>query len=387
MITGHGGNIYDMAQRLGCAPSEVIDMSSNLNPLGPLPGLVTFLKENMHMITTLPEVDSKIILSAFSNRYGVPLEHVLAGNGTTQFIYSLPPALETKNALILGPTYADYADACMMHGVNFAYSMAEEFRAFKPDISRIGSQVKGFDTIFICNPNNPTGVLIPATELESLCRSFPEKKFIIDESYLPFVHGSAKESMTPLGLSNVIVLNSMSKIFRIPGLRIGFLIASDNVIQKLKKYLLPWSVNGLAQTAVSYLMTQREEVDVFIKKTIAFIETERKKFVEKLKNVSMIKLYPSTTSFMLARLDGKSNSDDICTLLSQDRILIRNCSNFKGLSNRFVRISLKSRETNRMLAEKLLKLDQKSEAEDRNPEFIIQKIQEKNMKVQISLSR
>ncbi len=368
MIIGHGGNIYDMAQKLSCVPSEIIDMSSNLNPIGPPPGLITFLKENMNIITTLPEVDSKRVVYAFSNRYDLTSESVLAGNGTTQFIYSLPPALETKNALILGPTYSDYADACIMHGVSFVYSMAEESRAFEPDINQIRSHIKGFDTIFICNPNNPTGVLIPATELELLCRSFPKKNFIIDESYLPFVNCSAKESMATLGLPNVIVLNSMSKIFRIPGLRIGFLISSDNIIKKLKKYLLPWNVNGVAQAAVSYLMTQREEVDAFIKKTIAFIETERKRFTEKIENAFDIKLYPSVTSYILVRLDGKYTSDDICTFMSQDKILIRNCANFQGLSNRFIRISLKTRETNLMLAEKLLKLGQKSEARNQRSE-------------------
>ncbi len=378
MIIGHGGNIYDMAQKLDCATSEIIDMSSNLNPFGPPPGLVTFLKENMNMITTLPEVDSKRAVYAFSNRYGIPSEHVLAGNGTTQFIYSLPPALEAKNVLILGPTYSDYADACILHGVNFVYSIAEESRAFKPDFNQIKSHIKKFDTIFICNPNNPTGVLIPATELESLCRSFPDKNFIIDESYLPFINCSAKESMVTLDLPNVIVLNSMSKIFRIPGLRIGFLISSNNIIKKIEKFLLPWNVNGLAQSAISYLMTHREEVYAFIKKTITFIETERKIFNEKIKCASDIKLFPSTTSFILIRLYGKYNSDDICAFMSQDKILIRNCANFKGLSNRFVRVSLKTREINLMLAEKLLKLSRKSEARgqrsevrDQNPKFII----------------
>jgi len=115
MIIGHGGNIYQIASKLGCAPSEIIDMSSNLNPVGTMPGLINFLRDSLTEITTLPEADSAGAVTAFADRCSVDSELVIAGNGTTQFIYSIPIALGTKKALILGPTYADYADACKMH--------------------------------------------------------------------------------------------------------------------------------------------------------------------------------------------------------------------------------------------------------------------------------
>jgi threonine-phosphate decarboxylase len=117
MLNGHGGNIYDIAQRLGCASSEIVDMSSNVNPLGPPPGLVDFLKANLNVITALPEVDSSLLVRSFADRYGVDPATVLAGNGSTQFIYSIPPALGIKKALIIGPTYADYALLCLPNWV------------------------------------------------------------------------------------------------------------------------------------------------------------------------------------------------------------------------------------------------------------------------------
>jgi len=123
MITGHGGNIYDVARRLGCKPFEIIDMSSNVNPIGPPPGLKEHLKEKLDLITALPEVDAKEISTTFANRYGLDPECVLAGNGTTQFIYTIPQVLGTRKALIIGPTYSDYADACTMHKVEFDYAI------------------------------------------------------------------------------------------------------------------------------------------------------------------------------------------------------------------------------------------------------------------------
>lgn len=356
MLNGHGGNIYDIAHSLGCEPSEIIDMSSNVNPLGPPPGLVDFLKENLDVITALPEVDSKLLVHSFADRHGIDPTVVLAGNGSTQFIYSIPVALATKRALILGPTYADYADACRMHSIRFEYLIAQESQKFKAGINLIKRQIKDFDTVFICNPNNPTGSFYTAAEIESLCKDFPNTYFIVDESYLPFATFGDHESMIGRGLPNVVILNSMSKIFRISGLRIGFVIASKDIIKTLTRYSLPWSVNALAQFGVRYLMEREAEVNAFIEQTHKLIETEKKRFAEKFKNAAGIKLFASTTSFMLAKLLNRHTADGICRALLHERILIRNCSNFKGLSSRFIRISLKDSKTNSMLIERLLNL-------------------------------
>jgi threonine-phosphate decarboxylase len=158
------------------------------------------------------------------------------------------------------------------------------------------------------------------------------------------------------GLPNVIILNSMSKIFRISGLRIGFIIASKSVIETLTRYSLPWSVNALAQAGVRYLMEHKAEVNSFVDRTQKLMENEKKRFAEKLKNAAGIELFASTTSFMLAKLVNRHTADAICQALLHERILIRNCSNFKGLSNSFIRISLKNSETNLMFVEKLLNL-------------------------------
>jgi threonine-phosphate decarboxylase len=354
MLKGHGGNIYDLAQELGCHPSEIVDMSSNMNPLGPPPALVNFLKKNINTIATLPEVDANRTVNAFAGRYHIDSERVIAGNGTTQFIYSIPRILKTKKALIFGPTYADYADACAMHHIPYGYTTAEESADFEHDISAAAQQIQGYDTVFICNPNNPTGNIIPAADLEQLCKSRADVNFVIDESYLMFVDGSNKQSMIKSALPNVMVLNSLSKFFAIPGLRVGFLISSPVIIKKFKTYLLPWSVNSLAQMAVQYLMKQTAEVQTFIENTVTFIAREKDILFETFKDLSFIKLFPSTTSFILVRLYVNLTADSLGKHLARNRILIRNCSNFSGLSDRFVRFSLKTSEVNRMFAKKLL---------------------------------
>jgi|APSaa5957512622_1039677.scaffolds.fasta_scaffold00681_2 threonine-phosphate decarboxylase len=357
MISGHGGNIYDMAKKLDCKSSDITDMSSNLNPFGPPEGLFTKIKENLEGIITLPEVDSRGIIDLFAENHGLEPGQVLAGNGTTQFIYSIPQALGTKKALILGPTYADYADACSMNNIEYSTLVSDESQSFVFDMEHINNSVKGFDTVFICNPNNPTGVLIPSEDLETLCSSNPHIFFIIDESYLPFVIGDKNESMSNMGLSNVVVLNSMSKIFRVPGLRIGFLVSNIEVVKKFRRYLLPWSVNLVAQEAISFLMNEKEKIRLFVEKTVKYLEIERECFSAKFDGVRDIKLFPSRTSFILAKLYGTHTSKSVCENLARSKkILLRDCFNFNGLSEHFIRISLKTREENNNLAEALMEL-------------------------------
>jgi threonine-phosphate decarboxylase len=319
---------------------------------------MVFLQENLHVIKALPQVDSKLLVHSFASRYGIDPACVLAGNGSTQFIYGIPLALGTQRALILGPTYADYADACRMHNIHHEYLIAREASGFKVDWHLINRHIKDTDadTIFICNPNNPTGVLYAAAEIESLCGAFPEKSFIIDESYLPFVPSGDQESMIGRGLPNVIVLNSMSKIFRISGLRIGFVIASKSMIKRLSRYSMPWCVNAIAQAGVRYLMDHEIEVNAFVKQTHDLLESEKERFAAAFKTVSSLKLFESTTSFLLCKLDGRYTAETICQALIEDKILIRDCSNFEGLSDRFIRFSLKNSAKNKMLINKLLNI-------------------------------
>lgn len=368
MLTGHGGNSIELARHLGCSPQEIIDMSSNINPLGPPPGLTEYLKDRIDAIGTFPEVDSREIIEDFAAHCGIAFNRVLAGNGTTQFIYALPQALGITKALIAGPTYSDYADACRLNKVQTTFVMAEETEKFQPNLKQIEKYLSKVDAVFICNPNNPTGSLISTDDLTALCQSNPDTVFIVDESYLSFIPHADQKSVRQQDLDNLIILISISKIFAIPGLRIGFIVSSAERINLLRQFLQPWSVNSLAQSATRYLMTQQDEVDAFIAKTHQLIRAERKRFVAMLADVSDIILYPTTTNFFIARLPDNLNADAVCNQLARHKILVRNCRNFDGLSNQHIRISLKQPAHNRMLAQELLKIAQGAISSHMEPE-------------------
>jgi threonine-phosphate decarboxylase len=318
-----------------------------------LPELITHLRDNIQVITALPEPDASTAINCFAKRYNLDPRFVLAGNGTTQFIYSLPQALNMRKALILGPTYSDYADACAMHGVDYEFLLSTEECDFKQDLDQVQRKCQEVDTVFICNPNNPTGTFIDSRQLLDLIRKNSKTRFVIDESYLPFVSGQEDCSLMGCKLTNLLVLHSMSKLFRIPGLRIGFLVSSPELIRKVGAYLQPWSVNSLSQATIKYLMSNPELVAPFEQKTREFMQEEREAFSARLEGSKHIRLFPSTTTFFLLNLQEGYTAEQVCNFLLEDKILIRNCANFKGLSASFIRVSLKDSKNNKLVAEKI----------------------------------
>ena len=353
MIQGHGGNIFGLAERLGCRPEDIVDMSSNINPLGALPGLIEHLQARMEKISVLPEVDARSAARAIASLLGVAKERVLAGGGTTQFIYAACAALASRKVLIVGPTYADYADGCRVGGIEPDFFLTRPEHGFALDLQRLSAALPGFDTVFLCNPNNPTGHLVDHDELRTLCTDHPQIRFVIDESYLPFAPADRSRGMSDCGLENVIVLWSVSKIFGMPGLRAGFLVANPPIIERFRRLMQPWCMNSLAQEAVCFLGANLEAAASFIDRTRAYLVAEGHRFRQRLQPGRLI-LYPSATSYVLIGLPADHTATRVCHALAEYRFLIRNCANFHGLAEDSIRIALKDAAANETVARHLL---------------------------------
>jgi len=351
MIIGHGGNKKNLAQTLGCTMDDIIDMSSNLNPLGPPETIEKIITDNLAKIRSLPEPDAISMRKGFAKFHGIDPGRVIAGNGTTWFIYTIPYALGSKKVLITGPTYSDYQDACLMHGIAFEHCFSTAEHDFRLDIDKISKMAQNADTVFICNPNNPTGSLVMKDQIEFLIKKHGDTCFVIDESYLPFVDQASEISfVSDTGYKNLMVLSSMSKIFRIPGLRTGFLSGSESLVEKIMSFYQPWSVNALAQTVIEHIFNHPENIEPFYRKTRDYIKEEKLIFLKSLENVQGLHLYDSSAYFILAGLTNKETSGRFCEKIGKDKILIRDCSNFKGLSDKYVRFSLKERQINERLS-------------------------------------
>ncbi|OGR59174.1 MAG: hypothetical protein A3J80_06045 [Desulfobacula sp. RIFOXYB2_FULL_45_6] len=238
-----------------------------------------------------------------------------------------------------------------MYHIDFEHYFSKASNSFSPDVDELSQMADGADTVFICNPDNPTGALMIRDKIEYLLKKHHTTVFIIDESYLPFVENAEDISLvSETGYENLIVLSSMSKIYRIPGLRTGFLSADPKIVEKMMAYYQPWSVNALAQAVIQHIFDHSEEIAPFFRKTRTYVKAERQRFKERLEGVKGIELFDSSACFILARLQEGLTSGEFCRKIGQHRILIRDCSNFLGLSDQYVRFSLKKQETNDLLS-------------------------------------
>ena len=354
MIHGHGGNIYEWAKKLNCSIDEIIDMSSNINPLGSPPGLLEYIRDRLTQMHCLPEVDSKTLTRTFALFFDKHEDQVACGSGTTEFIFLLPQVLQSKKVLIIAPTYADYADSCTRQGAQVQIRTTNASKKFQPALSN--QDLEDIDTVFICNPNNPSGHFVPFVQLKAWCKSYPDIRFIIDESYLQFSPEYEFETMIRSALPNVIVLCSFSKIYAIPGLRLGFIVANPDIIQSFKSFDKPWHINTIAQISGAYIFQNMLTVQDHIEKTIQHIQTERNRFEDILGRYPDVNTFSSFAPYILIELPKHINGSTVCSQFAQKKYLIRNCSNFHGLSDQFIRIAYKQPNENKQVLEHLKKM-------------------------------
>lgn len=353
MLTGHGGDRYSLARELGIEPSRILDFSSNVSPLGPPEGLLLHLKEHLPEIEFLPEVDSFELRKALASRYSRSAGDFFVTSGTTEWIFQIPRLLMPEKAVIPLPTYSDYRDASLLHGVE-----VEELAAWRPgdkgsDYTAFLDNLEGRlcpnALVFLCNPNNPTGSLIPPPRLHALIAGHPEVEWVVDESYAPFAAPDEGSSLLfQKELDNLIILRSFSKIYGIPGLRLGYAVSTGRS-SILSKALKPWAVNRLAQLAGTYLLKESGLEDSVRK----FVKEERPRLLEAIDEIEFLRPYPSDVNFMLIEVLPPFDAGKVTQELKRKGILIRDCSNFVGLSGEFIRISLRQREENDFLVESL----------------------------------
>jgi len=337
----HGGDILSMAKRLGCGVGDIIDLSSNLTPLGMVPGLREVLCERLQEISFLPESGSETLVRLFAEKYGCALRQVLAGNGTTEFIYAVPAGVQSRRALIVAPTYGDYQLASEWAGLTVDFFRLKEEEDFALDFNRLSTRLTGGELVFFCNPNNPTGRVVASRELLDFILAHPSSEFLIDESYLPFVNEPSLAGF-PLP-ANMFLLCSSSKIYGIPGLRLGFLVAHEEKMARFAAHRKPWGVNRMAQVAGEYLLAHG---DAYVQSVRDFIDQVRPDFVARLAALPGVRVIPGAANFILCRLTGQMTAARLREAMIRRRIMIRDCSNFTGLDANYFRVSLQERDRN-----------------------------------------
>ena len=244
-VFDHGGHLTRLATMAGRAAEEIVDFSANINPLGLPDWFRSLVSSTLESVVHYPDPDCSKIVQAVSTRYGADPEEVLVGNGSTEILHLIPRVASARRAVIAVPTYADYAKASQLAGFEIDNVILKESEGFALDPSHLASRLKGGGVVYVGRPNNPTGLVCDAATLRRIAVEHPETLFVVDEAFGDFVTGF--ESMTSERPDNVIVLLSLTKIFAIPGLRLGCAIADSSIAESIRRIQPTWSVNCIAQ--------------------------------------------------------------------------------------------------------------------------------------------
>lgn len=347
MLLGHGGNIKEVADRYEIPENRIIDFSSNINPLGFPLKIKDIITKRIQLINQYPDTESKSARQAVSNYLGIDKNNILLGNGSNEFIHLLPRALDCSRALIYQPAFSEYELSIRLSGAKSKFVVSQEKDNFCIDTKKIVRFVPKVNLIILCNPNNPTGYLIKKAELLNLTLACEKNKtyLLVDEAFIEFVEEGQRYSLVKevLKYRHLLVLRSLTKFFALPGLRIGYLVAACDLIRKISLFQPTWSVNNLAQGVVAGCLSDSN----FIQKTKDSIKKEGDFLFNGLKAIKEIQPYYPTANFIFCKvIDKKLDARVLSLRLIKYRIVIRDCSNFKGLDRRFFRIAVRKRDDN-----------------------------------------
>jgi threonine-phosphate decarboxylase len=322
----------------GGLKENTIDFSVNIN---------SFINENIikelvckycNKVIKYPEQRGHSLINVISNRYGISEDNIILGNGSIEIFYALPRALEIDNVITLEPTFSEYRYIAKIN--ECSHNPVKPIFEFYWDFIKLRKKLNKKSLLFICNPNNPTGTLFKKEDILNLIDT--SAFIVVDEAFMDFSEKDESLIKEAVKYKNLIVIKSLTKIYSIAGLRIGFCVASKNVIEKLDKILPLWNVNSLALSITKDFLLNKD----LIPKTKSSLKTEKKFIIDGLKNIEDLKLFETYANFFLAHC---SSTSKLISYLSRNNITVREHKGFYGLNERYFRFAIKSRRENNLL--------------------------------------
>lgn len=350
VIPAHGGNIYQIIGQ--CKLGRVTDFSANINPLGLPAGVREALNNHWDALLHYPDPDCVELKIELAKRHAITPDQILIGNGSIELIYLIPQVIKPKQSLILSPSFSELERACLISGSRIMRIGLREKDNFCLNVEDIIANLKAVQLLSIVNPNNPTGILLSPEELSRLVEACQEYGvwLVVDEAFLDFVPQADKHSLINKAAvsERLIVLRSMTKFYALAGLRLGYTVANSAIISKLAELKPPWSVNQLAQRAG---ITALKDTD-YPHKTRQLVKQQREFLLGELSGERQFKPYPTAANYLLVKLiDSYLTSGQLRDVLIDKGYLIRDCANFNGLDNSFIRLAVRKPEENRGLIE------------------------------------
>lgn len=327
MIEGHGNNIYNSKNQV------LADFSSNVATCLPHQLLLDHLAGRLKTIANYPEPHARQLCEKLAQKHGVNPSQVLVANGSTEAFYLIASVFRGKQSLVFTPAFAEYEDACLMHRHYLSFSPVDQF-------SQPFNQVP--DLVWLGNPNNPVGTVTPINLIKEKLQEYPKATFVIDEAYSGLCADFESIAEHINDFKNLIVTNSLTKMFAIPGLRLGYLLASELVVEKLQQFLMPWSVNTLAIEAGKFIIDHEPD----LMPDVPAILKRSQELQAMLGQSELLDVVPSLCNYFLVKLKRGNAASLKEYLLNEHGFLIREASNFRGLDDRYFRIAVQDETAN-----------------------------------------
>lgn len=345
----HGGNVYGKIDPAAdfC---RWLDFSANINPLGMADSIRRSILDNMDNLIHYPDPAGRMLKQAISVYVGVSEKNIVLGNGAVELMYIYMHNRKPAKVLVPVPSFSEYERAALSADAQVEYFYLQEKDNFALDVCALEKYLPTADVLILGNPNNPTANLLTVEQIEQIMSAAKMNgvDVIVDESFIDFRQDSERYSAVPLieKYGNLIILQSMTKFYAIPGLRLGFAVVSEALAEKMEMGKDPWNVNSLAQAAgVAGLQDK-----AYQEQTRKIVAENMYSLSESLKDIPGLKVYEPTVNFILLNIGEMGIiSSELTKRMRAKGILIRNCSNYPGLDENYVRVAVKNKEENNQL--------------------------------------
>jgi histidinol-phosphate/aromatic aminotransferase/cobyric acid decarboxylase-like protein len=325
----HGGLLDAELAALGLRPHDVLDVSVNVNPYGPTAAVVEAIRSAP--IDRYPDPTAWRARLAIAQSIGATPERIVLGNGAVDLIWTLVRARlpAGRSAVIVEPAFSEFRAAVGAAGGRIVTWRALPEAGFAVDLAAVAHAIRSCDAalVYLSNPANPTGVLVDTTAISRFARGVPSALVVLDESFLELSDGADDERQSMP--DNVIRVRSMTKTHALAGVRVGYLVAREDIAASVERARPPWTSNAMAQAAACAAARERAFVDT----SRARVLFDRDRVSRAARGIGLAPLTSSTLFFLIPVRDARAARAE---LLAKHRVLVRDATSF-GLPG-FIRV-------------------------------------------------
>ena len=328
MLNGHGDDLHNYE-------NIRYNFSSNVYYKGCSLELIQLLNSSIEeSVNNYPSPTAEELSVLAGIHYHMKSANFLFFNGATEAFYTIAHVFKNKSATVFAPTFAEYQGACEVHDIDIQWKSRDAFN------DKIDTELA-----FVCNPNNPDGQIVSSDNIEAFLNRNKQTILVVDEAYIEFTNALISVMDLCEKYKNLIVVRSLTKVFAIPGLRLGYVVSNLETIRELAVKKMPWSVNALAIKAGESIFKNYNRWHF----SITNLLNEMQQFVQGLSTIDWLDICPTNTTYVLIQLKKGTAAELKDYLANQHQILIRDATNFTKLEGECIRLSLQSQEVNEIL--------------------------------------